>query len=101
MKWIKDGITAMLEVRRARKNGFHGAIGLVEEETQAAWEQYVKDIQRSYKLAYACIEAMGEGKSRCAFCIMHEDCHSKKKGTMRGCHEWALAFPEVEHEDQA
>lgn len=105
-KWFKDALAAFKSVRLMRKAGVEGALTVIEAdsltapvcmtpEEHEAMLFHQRGTLASYQLAYDCIEAMAEGKSRCKYCMEYEHCHNKRKGNVRGCEDWILAFPDI------
>lgn len=96
----------MKEARRIRKLSPHENMRIC---AKSDWDYILQandelvmhneNLMRNYRLAYDCIESMGEGKSRCPYCMEYGFCESAKRDKPRGCKEWVLKFPEEEKND--
>lgn len=98
MGWIKDAYEMAMLVREYRKLGYTEFVVAAKPELDAAFADQGRTADERNRL-YACVEAMGQGKSRCPWCEEYKTCKSKKKGNVRGCEEWMLKWNAEEPTD--
>lgn len=92
MGWIKDAYDAARMIRDIRKQGWDERIIMRIESEQILDEKWLSRLGEERNRLYQCVEDMGKGKSRCPYCEDYRNCDNKKKGKVRGCEEWTLAW---------